>query len=215
MLQLTTLAIIFTFALITGCSGTSNQDQATEQDNQAKTTESAYQQTTVKLTDHYSYTLPEGFEEANEDFDETASEAKCFANGDGSRQIRSWVYEGHFEFPYEAEAMADGDDIQIGYGGIYDTAIARITDSKVENGTRIYRTLFVWPDGADRTCFVDLASTEEDYLDFESRIRGSIRNSDPPEGTGTYGFEEQTPGAPTDEDIDRAMLREAQDAYEE
>lgn len=169
----------------------------------------------IKLTDNYSYKLPDGFDEADEIFDETVSETNCFATPDMTRQIRSWVYDGDFLFPEDVDAMNDGDDVQIGYGGLYDTAIARVTDKIEEDRKTIYRTLFIWPDGADRMCFIDLASYNEDYGDFEREIRESIRNSNAPSGTGTYGFYGEYSGVPSDEEIDNAMLQDAQDAYED
>ena len=38
------------------------------------------------------------------------------------------------------EAMKDGEDVEIGYGGLYDTAIARVTNRIEEDGQTIYRT---------------------------------------------------------------------------
>ena len=210
------MVLIIGALFMTGCVENKSASSMNEETmNTTENTSEPVESSKIKLTDNYSYKLPEGFVEAEEIFDDTVSETNCFATPDMTKQIRRWVYDGDFLFPDDVEAMNKDGNVQIGYGGLYDTAIARVTDKTEKNGKTIYRTLFVWPDGADHMCFIDLASFNEDYNDFEREIRESIRNRNAPSGTGTYGFHGEYPGVPSEEEIDNAMLQDAQEAYQE
>lgn len=211
--------VLVTFAgvfCVTGCSSADNTTSVSERITEEKTeSPKAQEGKIIKLTDNYSYKVPVGFIEAEEIFDDTVSETNCFATPDMAKQIRSWVYDGDFLFPDDVEAMNENGNVQIGYASLYDTAIAKVTDTIEEDGTIIYRTLYIWPDGADHLCFIDLASFDQDYSDFEQEIRESIRNSNAATGTGVYGFYGDYTGTPTDEEIENAMTQDIQEAIEE
>ena len=201
-----------------GCGHASSTDadtKATDTTEKLQEDDLVGKSTSIKLTDNYYYSLPEGLGEAKEDFDDSVEETHFFSTPDKSRQIRSWVYSGEYVFPNDVEAMKDGEDVEIVYGGLYDTAIARVTDRIEEDGQTIYRTLYVWPDGPNCTCFIDIASFDVDYSDFENEIRGSIRNSNPAEGTGPYGFYNENAGTPSPEEINEAMGKEVEEAFED
>ena len=198
---------------LSGCSNTAGPDTV-EEDAENVSAEYA-QKVSVTMTENYSYVLPDGFFEAEEDFDDDLSNAVFYSTKDRNRQIRSWVIEDGFVFPDDVEAMCTENNLDAGYGSLYDTAIAKVKDSIVEDGTTVYRTLYIWPDGPNKVCFIDLASFDKDYSDFETEIRESIHNSNPEEGFGSNGYYGEGIRPPSDEEIDKAMAQEVQEAVKE
>ena len=207
------------FAGCTDATDTTNTTGATEPTETTVSTETATSEEvardrTVKLTGNYSYKIPGDFVKTEGTFEANALKAKCFTDSEETIQIKSWIIDGDFLFPDDVEALEGDDDTEIGYGDLYNTAIAKITDSTTdENGASVYRTRYVWPDGPEHTCFIEITSQDEDYSDLVKQIRGSIRNANADADCGPYGFIED--GTPTEEEIDKALLEDAQDAYEE
>ena len=204
------------FAGCTDATDTTNTIVATDPTvpKETATSEEVVESRTVKLTGNYSYQIPGDYVKAEGTFEENALKAKCFTDSEETIQIKSWIIDGDFLFPDDVEALADDDDTEIGYGSLYNTAIAKVTDSATdENGASVYRTRYVWPDGPEHTCFIEITSQEKDYGDLVKQIRGSIRNANADADCGPYGFIDD--GTPTAEEIDKALLEDAQDAYEE
>ena len=204
--------------LLPGCAGDRAEPEET---STAKATET--EQTTtvadsrqeIQLSENYSYKLPAGFTETEGEFADFVKSGKCFLSDDENLQIRSWIVDDGFRFPDEVEAMAEEEGWELGYGGLYDTAIAKATGSIEQGDETFYLTLFVWPDGPDTGCFVEISSPNEVDSDLINEIRASIHCSNAPSDTDTYGFHGEWTDVPSQEEIDHAMLQEAQEAYED
>ena len=135
----------------------------------------------VQLTDDYYFYVPEDYEEVEmEDFGDEFSHQRRFIGDGGAHQIRCLVYtEENVPFPDIVEWLYEDNDAQIGYGDLFETAVAKVRDTVIDNsGRTVYRTAYLWPDGSDDICFIEVASYEEEYKDLADHIFGSIVNPD-------------------------------------
>lgn len=225
-------ALACALLLLPGCAGESAE---TEETSAAKATET--EQTTaaaeprqeIKLSENYSYKLPdEAEEETGFEESEGFSDEKRFMLDGGKVAVRSFVIRGEEDaFPGLVEYLyEDCVNAKIGYRNFFDTAIAVADDElKDENGDVVYRRAYFWPDGGDVLCSLSFTAYEKDKADAAGDdILGTVRYAGT--GSGQYGWD-VPPNAeetltPSKEEIDQAMMQdiqqsmmEAQDDYYE
>lgn len=168
----------------------------------------------IYITDQYSYQLPDGFQEVEADFGERFVNQKRFISEDGVYQIRSFSdVQENFPFPDAVVGMFEGKDADIDYTEefIFDELLLRVRHSETDShGERFYFTTLLWMDGSDKLCWLEIFSPQREQDELAEQLYGSIGVDD----VDSYiGIPQPTPNynpAPSKEELDRAMLEDAQ-----
>lgn len=202
-----------------GCVEDKSVSEAGSEAAQAETAAAeAKEEITVDLTDLYSYRLPAGAEESFDfEKDEGFTGERVFLLNDGDIIVRSFIITDEPDcFPGLVEYLYQDIDTEIGYSEFYDTALATAVDeiSDGEGGT-FYRKSYFWPSGGSTLCCVSVASYAEDDLKTGDSILGTVKKN----SETAHEDWEVPPNAeelltPSQEEIDQAMMQEAQESMQ-
>lgn len=213
--------MVFFAVFLTACaSEDASTDTTTASATQATITESAATESTeefadgkIRVSEHYYYMLPEGFEEVEADYGDTFKNHRGFVSDDGVCWIRSFADEQvDYPFPDIIEAVFKGKNADIKYQEfIFDEPIFRVKHlERDESGNIMHVTSFAWMDGTEELCWIDIASSNENQVELEEQIFDTI---------GVYGsvydyvdIPGQDASAYEEHDLDEIMMREAQQA---
>ena len=206
-------ALLISLALLCGCGGNDTAANV----GASETSESSVQETagrevadkTIKVSENYSYTLPEEFVEADEPaFEAYDINARFFVADEGERQIRSWAnYSGEYRLEDAVEVWQD-DGATVEYEQLENAELVVVTNSVKQDSETVYLKLLAWMGESDHACLIEIASFDEDFDDLTDKIKNSIAYHD--SGTVPPGYS----GQPSQEEIDNAMLHNAQEAME-
>lgn len=168
----------------------------------------------VKITENYSFYIPEDAEDISDIQEDLPgfTQEKCYETGNGVL-VRSYIAENEPDcFPRLVEHLYEGTGIEPGYRFFFNTALAATeSDEKDANGNSVHCISYYWPDGGDTLCCLEVFTYDEKDRAYGEKLINSVtykgmhyKQTEPP-----YGMK-----YPTEDAMDKAMLRDAQNAWE-
>lgn len=185
-----------------------SEEDATAEDE----TEEALKE--VRITENYSFYILEDAEDISDTQEDLPgfTQEKCYETGNGVL-VRSYIAENEPDcFPGLVEHLYEGTGIEPGYRSFFNTALAAAeSDEKDANGNSVHCISYYWPDGGDTLCCLEVFTYDEKDKGYGEKLINSVtyrgmhyKQTEPP-----YGM-----NYPTEDEMDKAMFRDAQDAWE-
>ena len=171
---------------------------------------------------NYAFSLPEGAKFYDSPEGEGFSKDTAYIIDEGNTVIRNFLVEDEPDcFPGLVEYFYEDTDTEPGYSGFFDTALATAEDIVGDaNGNAMNRISYFWPDGESTLCCICIMSYD-DCSKLASKLLRSVRYNGESQSAFYKSHEEYANASaapwgytyePSAEEIDQAMLKEAQEA---